>query len=149
MAVDGPCDGQRKAMRAPSRNKGTSSRGPKWSSKEDECLAGAWKVVSMDLLTCVKRNSDTHWARVKVPLNECKPVDSDFNTMHMDNNESSMSHRWDIIQQVCNRCHGIRTQVSNQADSGTSIADQVRHIWLISSPLCIVNLRILCPFSCS
>jgi hypothetical protein len=78
--------------------KGGGSRGPKWMSKEDECLTEAWKKVSIDPISGADKKSDTFWARVKIAFDECKLVDLDFNKVHMDRNESGMSHCWGIIQ---------------------------------------------------
>jgi hypothetical protein len=72
--------GKKKA--APKKRGG--SRGPKWRSLEDECLAEVWKTVSID--------PDTYWERVKVSFDERKLMDPMFNKVHMDRNPSGMSH---------------------------------------------------------
>jgi hypothetical protein len=37
--------------------KKASGRGPNWSSREDECLAAAWKTVSIDHFIDANQNS--------------------------------------------------------------------------------------------
>jgi hypothetical protein len=94
--------------------KGGGSRGPKWQSTEDECLAEAWKTVSIDPISSANQNSDTYWETVKVLFDECKLMDPAFNKMHMDGNPSGMSHHWGIIPQACNKWHGIQQEVIEQ-----------------------------------
>nr|XP_020168324.1 uncharacterized protein LOC109753808 [Aegilops tauschii subsp. strangulata] len=47
----------------------------KWASKEDECLAEAWKVVCLDPITGTNRSIDTYWDRIKAEFDERKLVD--------------------------------------------------------------------------
>jgi hypothetical protein len=96
--------GKRKAT----PKKGGGSHGPKWRSAEDECLTEAWKTASNDPISSANQNSDTYWERVKVSFDERKLMDPVFNKMHMDHNPSGMSDHWGIIQQDCNKCHGIQ-----------------------------------------
>jgi hypothetical protein len=70
-------------------------------------------------------------------FDERKLVDPDFNTVHMDCNQSGMSRHWGIIQGCCNKWHGIQIEITNHVASGTSIADQASRISCISSPICI------------
>jgi hypothetical protein len=112
--------------------KGGGSRGPKWRSVEDECLAEAWKTVSIDPISGANQNSDMYWERVKVSFDECKLMDSTFNKMHMDRNPSEMSPRWGIIQQACNKWHGIQQEVMDRQESGISIKDLVRRAPLLA-----------------
>jgi hypothetical protein len=39
---------------------GSGGRGPKWRTKEGECLAEAWEVVSIDPFIGVNQKSDTY-----------------------------------------------------------------------------------------
>jgi hypothetical protein len=105
--------------------KGEGSRGPKWRSLEDECIAEAWKTVSIDPIFGANQNSDKYWERVKVSFDERKLRDPVFNKVHMDRNPSRMSHRWGIIQPACNKWHGIQQEVVDRQESGTSIEDLV------------------------
>ena len=50
----------------------------KWASKEDECLAEAWKVVCLDPITGSKQIIDTYWDRNKAEFDERKLVDPYF-----------------------------------------------------------------------
>jgi hypothetical protein len=62
---------------------------------------------------------------VKVSFDERKLMDPAFNKMHMDRNPSGMSRRWGIIQQACNKWHGIQQEVMDWQESKTSIEDLV------------------------
>ncbi|KAE8811380.1 putative methionyl-tRNA synthetase [Hordeum vulgare] len=61
----------------------------KWMSKEDECLAEAWKTVRID----PNQNNDTYWGRIKTAFDERKMVDPDFSSIHMDRDEKAMENR--------------------------------------------------------
>jgi hypothetical protein len=103
--------------------KGGGSRCPKWRSLEDECLAEAWKMVSIDPIFGANQNSDTYLERVKVAFDEHKLLDPTFNKVHMDRNPSGMSHCWEIIQADCNKWHGIQQEITDRQESGTNISD--------------------------
>ncbi|KAE8791358.1 putative methionyl-tRNA synthetase [Hordeum vulgare] len=47
----------------------------KWTTKEDECRAEAWKTISMDLITSANQNAETYWRRIKMAFDEGKLVD--------------------------------------------------------------------------
>jgi hypothetical protein len=51
----------------------------KWTGKEEECLAEAWKTVSINGITDANQNIDTYWQRVKMAFDERKIVDPYFN----------------------------------------------------------------------
>jgi hypothetical protein len=112
--------------------KGEGSRGPKWRSLKDECIAEAWKMMSIDPISGANQNSDTYWERVKVSFDERKLMDPTFNKMHMDRNPSGMSHHWGIIQKACNKWHGIQQEVMDRQESGTNIEDLVSHAPLLT-----------------
>jgi hypothetical protein len=59
-------------------------------------------------------------------------MDPTFNKMYMDCNPSEISHRWGIIQQACNKWHGIQQEVMDQQESGASIEDLVRSAPLLA-----------------
>jgi hypothetical protein len=82
-------------------------------------------VVSINPITGSNQNFDTYWARVKCAFDERKLVDPEFNTMHMDRNESGMSHRWGIIQHACNKFHGVVEEIRKRTDSGKNVTDLV------------------------
>ncbi|KAE8819784.1 putative methionyl-tRNA synthetase [Hordeum vulgare] len=75
----------------------------KWMSKEGECLAEAWKTVSIDPITDANQNTDTYSRRIKTAFDERKLVDPDFANIHMDRGEKAMSNRWLMIQTACNK----------------------------------------------
>jgi hypothetical protein len=89
-------------------------------------------MVSIDPISGANQNSDTYWERVKVAFDERKLMDSAFNKIHMDCNPSGMSHRWGLIQQACNKWHGIQQEVMDRQESGTSIEDLVSHAPLLA-----------------
>jgi hypothetical protein len=59
-------------------------------------------------------------------------MDPAFNKVHMDCNPSGMSHHWGIIQQDCNKWHGIQQEVIDRQESGTSIKDLVSRARLLA-----------------
>jgi hypothetical protein len=121
-----------KGKRKAAPKKGGGSHGPKWRSAEDECLAEAWKTVSIDPISGANQNCDTYWERVKVAFDVRKLMDSTFNKIHMDCKPSGMSHRWGIIQQAFNKWHGIQQEVMDPEESGTSIEDLVSRASLLA-----------------
>jgi hypothetical protein len=136
-----------KKKKAPKKEGG--SRDPKWRSFEDECLAEAWKTVSIDPISGANQNSDTYWERVKVAFDERKLMDPMFNKVHMDRNPSEMSHHWGIIQQACNKWHGIQQEVMDRQESGTSIKDLVSRAPLLAGwHLHCSHNAVLQPCSC-
>jgi hypothetical protein len=85
----------------------------KWTGKEEECLAEAWKTVSMNGITGGNQNFDTYWQRVKTAFDERKLVDSYFNKTMMVRGEKAMATHWGIIhaggvQQVARHTRGDR-----------------------------------------
>ncbi|KAE8797376.1 putative methionyl-tRNA synthetase [Hordeum vulgare] len=69
----------------------------KWASKEDECLAEAWKTVNIDPITGTNQNTDTYWGRIKTVFDERKLVDPDFANIHMDRSDKAMANHWVTI----------------------------------------------------
>jgi hypothetical protein len=105
---------------------------------EDECLAEAWKTVSIDPISGANQNFNTYWERVKVAFDERKLLDSDFNKVHMDRNVSGMSHQWGTIQAACNKWHGIQQEIMERPDSGTNIEDLVSGASLLAGWHCLL-----------
>ena len=42
----------------------------KWTSKEEECLTEAWKVVCLDPTTGANQSLETYWDRIKAEFDE-------------------------------------------------------------------------------
>ncbi|KAM3392147.1 hypothetical protein ACQJBY_013341 [Aegilops geniculata] len=78
----------------------------KWTSKEQECLAEAWKVVSLQPTTGMNQSIDTYWDRIKAEFDERKLVDPYFKGVHMDRGAKAMANHWGLIQAACNKWHG-------------------------------------------
>ena len=97
----------------------------KWTSKEDGCLAEAWKTVSIDPITGSNQNTDTYWRRIKTAFDERKLVDPDFTNIYMDRGEKAMANHWAAIQTACNKWHGIVEEVAAHPGSGANVEGQV------------------------
>jgi hypothetical protein len=79
----------------------------KWTGKEEECLAEAWKTVSMNDITGANQNYETYWQRVKLAFDERKIIDPCFNKTVMIHGDKAMGTHWGIMQAACNRWHDI------------------------------------------
>jgi hypothetical protein len=79
----------------------------KWTGKEEECVAKAWKTVSMNGITGANQSYDTYWQRVKLAFDKCKIIDPYFNKTVMIRGEKAMGTHWGIMQAACSRWHGI------------------------------------------
>jgi hypothetical protein len=81
------------------RKKNSSPTEPriKWTGKEEECLAKAWKTVSMNGITGANQNFDTYWQQVKMAFDERKIVDPYFNKTVMVRGEKAMATHWGIM----------------------------------------------------
>jgi hypothetical protein len=90
----------------------------KWTGKEEECLAEAWKTVSMDSITGANQNFDTYWQRVKMAFDERKIVDPYFNKTVMVRGVKATTTHWGIMQAACSRWHGIQEEIANRPVSG-------------------------------
>jgi hypothetical protein len=75
----------------------------KWTGKEEECLAEAWKTISMNGITGANQNFDTYWQRVKMAFDERKIVDHYFNKTVMVHGEKAMATHWGIMKAACSR----------------------------------------------
>jgi hypothetical protein len=108
----------------------------KWTGKEEECLAEAWKTVSMNGITGTNQNFDTYWQRVKMAFGERKIVDPYFNKTVMVRGEKAMATHWEIMQEACSRWHGIQEEIADRPVSGADfeckvclLAVSVNHGW--------------------
>ncbi|KAE8794750.1 putative methionyl-tRNA synthetase [Hordeum vulgare] len=97
----------------------------KWTSKEDECLAEAWKTVNINPITDANQNTDTYRGRIKTVFDEHKLVDPDFANIHMNRGEKAMPNRWSTIQTTCNKWHGIIVEVTARPESGANVEGRV------------------------
>jgi hypothetical protein len=83
----------------------------KWMGKEEECLAEAWKTISMNGITGANQNYDTYWQRVKLAFDERKIVDPYFNKTVMIRGEKAMGTHWGIMQAACSRWHDLQEEI--------------------------------------
>jgi hypothetical protein len=97
----------------------------KWTGKEEECLAKAWKTVSMNGITGANQNFDTYWQRVKMAFDERKIVGPYFNKMVMVRSEKAMATHWGIMQAACIRWHNIQEEIANRPVSGADFECKV------------------------
>jgi hypothetical protein len=97
----------------------------KWTGKEDEFLAEAWKTVSINGITGANQNFDTYWQRVKLVFDERKIVDSYFNKTVMVRGEKAMATHWGIMQAACSRWHDIQEEISDRPVSGANFEAKV------------------------
>jgi hypothetical protein len=97
----------------------------KWTGKEEECLAEAWKTVSMNGITGTNQNFDTYWQRVKTAFDERKIVDPYFNKKVMVRGEKAMATHWGIMQAACNKWHGIQEEIADHPVSGADFETKV------------------------
>ncbi|CAM0879536.1 unnamed protein product [Alopecurus aequalis] len=121
-APDPRMAGKRK-KRAPTAQKQTKPR-LKWTPKEDECLVEAWKTISIDPITVSNQIADNYWRRVKMAFDERKLVDPEFAGLHTERGEKAMANHWAVIQQACNKWHGIQEEVVARPESGANIERQ-------------------------
>nr|XP_020151697.1 nascent polypeptide-associated complex subunit alpha, muscle-specific form-like [Aegilops tauschii subsp. strangulata] len=75
----------------------------KWASKEEECLAEAWKVVCLDPTTGTNQSIETYWDRIKAEFDERKLVDPYFKGVYMQRGSKAMVNHWGRIQGACNK----------------------------------------------
>jgi hypothetical protein len=68
---------------------------------------------------------------------EHRLMDPMFQILRNDRNKSGMLHCWGMIQQACNKWHGIQEEICRHPQSGTNIADQVSQPSLYLSVHCV------------
>nr|XP_020151135.1 uncharacterized protein LOC109736322 [Aegilops tauschii subsp. strangulata] len=96
----------------------------KWASKEEECLAEAWKVVCLDPTTGTNQSIETYWDRIKAEFDERKLVDPYFKGVYMQCGSKAMANHWGRIQGAWNKWHGVVEEVAARPESGASVEDQ-------------------------
>jgi hypothetical protein len=92
---------------------------------EDESLIDVWKTVSFYPITGTNGNAGKYYKHIYDQFNKRKNI-SDYATIHMIRNKSSMSHRWNLIRNACNKFHGCYTRATNR-HVGSSMVDVVSH----------------------
>ncbi|XBI53787.1 hypothetical protein VPH35_035951 [Triticum aestivum] len=103
----------------------------KWASKEEECLAEAWKVVCLDPTTGTNQSIETYWERIKAEFDERKLVDPYFKGVYMQRGAKAMANHWGRIQGACNKWHRIVEEVTARPESGASIEDQLLRMFAL------------------
>nr|XP_020184953.1 uncharacterized protein LOC109770635 [Aegilops tauschii subsp. strangulata] len=68
----------------------------KWASKEEECLAEAWKVACLDSTTGTNQSIETYWDRIKAEFDERKLVDPYFKGIYMQRGSKAMANHWGL-----------------------------------------------------
>jgi hypothetical protein len=124
--VADPKGKKKKVSTAADPKKKAGGRGPMWNLREDECLAEAWKTVSIDPFTGANQNAESYWKRVKAAFDERRLLDPYFKALTVDRNVSAMSHRWHMIQHACNKWHDTVEEVPRVHICGTNFEDQVQ-----------------------
>jgi hypothetical protein len=97
----------------------------KWTGKEEEFLAEAWKTISMNGITGTNQNYDKYWHRVKLAFDECKIVDPYFNKMVMIRAEKAMDMHWGIMQAACSKWHDIQEEIEARPVSDANFEAKV------------------------
>ncbi|KAE8787720.1 putative methionyl-tRNA synthetase [Hordeum vulgare] len=87
--------GRKKKKRAANRK--TTETRVKWTAKEDECLAEAWKTISIDPITGANQTTDTYSRKIKTAFDERKLVDPEFAGIHMERGDKALSNHWASI----------------------------------------------------
>ncbi|KQK02611.1 hypothetical protein BRADI_2g02669v3 [Brachypodium distachyon] len=100
-------------------------KGKKKGAAKKKSGGGAWKVVSLDPFTGANQSDNTYCQRVKTAYDERRVINREFASVTHDRNESGLSHRWQMIQQACNKWHGIQEEVRRRPASGSSAHDQM------------------------
>jgi hypothetical protein len=96
----------------------------KWTSLEDECLIDSWIAVSLDPITGANQTLSKYYTRILDEFNERHHI-GDYAKIHMNRNESAISHRWGAIKTICNKFHGHLETIRNTKQSGASNMDYV------------------------
>jgi hypothetical protein len=97
----------------------------KWTGKEEECLAEAWKTVSMNGITDANQNYDTYLQRVKLAFDERKIVDPYFNKTVVIRSEKAMCTHWGIMHAACSMWHDIQEEIEARPVSGADFEAKV------------------------
>jgi hypothetical protein len=96
----------------------------KWKNLEDECLIDSWKAVSLDPITGANKTLGKYYARIRDEFNERCHI-GDYEKIHMNRNESAISHRWSVIKTTCKKFYGNLETMRNRNQSGKSAMDIV------------------------
>jgi hypothetical protein len=97
----------------------------KWTGREEECLAEAWKTISMNDITGANQNYETYWQRVKLAFDERKIVDPYFNKTAMIRGDKAMGTHWGIMQAACSKWHAIQEEIEARPVSGVDFEAKV------------------------
>jgi hypothetical protein len=89
---------------------------------EDECLIESWKAVSLDPITGANQTLGKYYTRIRDELNERRHI-GEYAKVHMNRNESAISHQWSVIKTICNKFYGNLETMRNRNQSGKSAMD--------------------------
>jgi hypothetical protein len=97
----------------------------KWTDRDEEFLAKAWKTISMNGITGANQDYEMYWQRVQLAFNERKIVNPYFNKMVMIPGDKAMCIHWGIMQAVCSKWHIIQEEIEAHPVSGADFESRV------------------------
>ena len=99
-------------------------RAKNFNSDEDEIVCSAWLNASKDPLHGANQNRSRFWGRVLAFFNE-------HNRRNIPRTESSIMHRWLIIQTQVNKFCSCYDAITRRNQSGVTIEDKVTRAHIV------------------
>jgi hypothetical protein len=100
-------------------------RAKNFNSDEDVIVCSAWLNASKDPLHGANQNRTRFWGRVLAYFNE-------HNKRNIPRSQSSIMHRWLIIQTQVNKFCSCYEAITRRNQSGVTIEDKVTHVHIIN-----------------